>query len=54
MQPVAPIGWPREMPLPLGFVLVDGDARQVHVVSIGVDDVAEDDVTEIFRARHSS
>ena len=30
MQPVAPIGWPRETPLPLGFVgkdklLVQGD-----------------------------
>src|SRR6266487_4424224 len=27
IQPVAPIGWPREMPLPFGFVRSNGKSR---------------------------
>jgi hypothetical protein len=50
LQPAATEAIEREGPGPLGNTLVDGrQARQVHVMDIGMDHIAEDHVLNVFR-----
>ena len=52
MQPVAPIGWPSEMPLPLGLVRSGGSSRPAaHRQRLGRERLVDLEHVDVFQAQ---